>query len=274
MGSPRAAVKEEIARNFNRVASSYDRFAAPQRAALGPLLSRLETIRPSLVEGPILEIGCGTGLLSTGLQGLFPDRDLELGDLSPGMVAACRGRMLDAAGSTARLRWCVLDGERVEAEDHYALIVSGFTAQWFQDLETTMQRLARALRPGGWLICSYPGAGSYPEWREQCERLGLAWTANALPSWDRVRRALAGAPVAISCREQEEKERHASAREFFLGLKRIGAVTSTRGQSVGPGSLRRLIRAWDASRPDGVEVTCRIHYLSVQKAETSPTGSR
>ena len=151
----RAAIKQQIEQNFSRFASRYEGCAEQQKIAARALLARVEAIDASLAEGPVLEIGCGTGLLSESLVRMFPEREVQLTDLSPAMLAECQKKIAAADGVHPGLAWSVLDGETVAAEDDYALIVSGFTLQWFQDLEGTLERLVRALRCGGRLLASY-----------------------------------------------------------------------------------------------------------------------
>ena len=261
----RAAIKQRIERNFSRFASRYERGAEQQKIAARALLARVEAIGASLVEGPILEIGCGTGLLSESLVRIFPEREVQLTDLSPAMLAECQRKIAAANGVSPGLVWGVLDGEAVAGEADYALIVSGFTLQWFQDLEGTLVRLVRALRCGGRLLASYPGEGSYPEWRAHCVRLGLPCTANPLPSHRQVEQILCHLPVATSFWQQEVKLCYPSARDFFRRLKYTGAGTCVMDRSLEFSQMKRLVQAWDAVCPEGVEVSSRIHYVGVEK---------
>lgn len=258
------AIRQQIERRFSRSAPLYDQYAGTQRLAAGELLREARRLGEALVEGPVLEIGCGTGLLSLGLADCFPRRELVFTDLSAAMVATCRAR-LAAATPRPRLSWQVLDGEAVQAEGQYALIVSGLALHWFQDLEATWQRLVRALRPGGWLLCSYQGDGSFPQWQAQCARLGLPCTANPLPAWPRLQQLLEHWPVATRFWQQEVAWRYPGARDFFRSLKRTGASTCLRGERLTPAQFRRLLREWDRSCPAGVEVTVQIHYAAVQR---------
>lgn len=263
----RGHLKERVAGNFSRRATIYDDHAKEQRVGALALAECISARADALVEGPVLEIGCGTGLLSTELAALFPARNLQLTDLSPAMIARCRAKIA-AAGIVHRdIRYQVLDGEQLAPEGYYAMICTSFAVHWFADLTTGLQRLVRALKPGGQLLCAYPGAGSYREWHNQCALLGVPCSANALPEQRSIAASFAGEAVTL-CQWQRDCVLHFStAQDFLRHLKYTGANTPTRRGSapLGPAQLRQLLRGWDQQAPAGVEVTCAIHFLAVAR---------
>lgn len=260
-----ASFKAHVVENFSRCSSTYDCHAEEQRVGAATLAQCAAGCAGQLVEGPVLEIGCGTGFLSASLAALFPERRLELTDLAPAMVAHCRQNMA-AQVVHPDIRYRVLDGEQLRSEGHYALICASFVVQWFADLHAGLKQLLAALKPGGQLLCSYPGMGSYAEWHRQCVRQGVPCTANALPAFAAVARAFAAEPVAVRQWEQVLPLRFPTAHDFLRHLKRTGATAPTRLSPLGPAQLRRLVRGWDRDCPNGVEITCAIHYLAVEKA--------
>lgn len=260
-----ASFKVRVAENFSRSAATYDGHAAEQRTGAAALATCAAECAENLVEGPVLEIGCGTGFLSASLAALFPERCLELTDLAPAMVAQCRKKMT-AEVAHPHIRYRVLDGEQLTSRGCYALICASFVVHWFADLPAGLQQLVTTLKPGGRLLCSYPGAGSYAEWHGQCARQGVPSSANALPDKAAVAHALAAAPVEVRQWEQVCMLHFPNARAFLRHLKRTGAHTSARLAALGPAHLRRIVRGWDRDCPNGVEVTCAIHYLAVEKA--------
>ena len=107
-----ASFKARVVENFSRSTSTYDCHAEEQRAGAATLAACAAECASNLVEGPVLEIGCGTGFLSASLAALFPERCLELTDLAPAMVAHCRQKMaVEVAHPDIHYR--VLDGEQL-----------------------------------------------------------------------------------------------------------------------------------------------------------------
>ncbi|MBI2504390.1 MAG: methyltransferase domain-containing protein [Candidatus Latescibacteria bacterium] len=260
-----ASGKERLARNFSRAAPTYDQHAPCQRLAAGELLRQAERLQAVLAEGPALEIGCGTGQLSGGLARLFPERELLFADLSPAMLEICRARVEEACGPAPYRQWQVLDGEQLPARPQYALIASGFALHWCAQWAKVWQRWVRALRPGGWLLCACQGEGSFPEWEAQCRRLDLPCTANPLPRLESLQQGLAGWPVEAQFWEQEMSLRYADALEFFRSLKRAGVATKLCGTGLTSAQFRRLLGAWDAACPAGIEITVRTCYAMVKR---------
>ena len=260
-------LKERVAASFSRSAAIYDEHAEEQRVAALALAEYAAENVGRLVQGPVLEIGCGTGLLSVELAGLLPGRDLEFSDISPAMVEQCREKMAAASIVDSRIAYSVLDGELLVREEYYALICASFSVHWFGDLAAGLQRMVRALKPGGRLLCAYPGAGSYREWHQQCARLGVACSANPLPDRESVKRSFPHEMVNLQQWQQELVLRFTSARAFLHHLKQTGASTPTRREAVplGPAQLRTLLREWDWQAPNGVEITCDIHFFAVER---------
>ena len=209
-----ASFKARVVENFSRSASTYDCHAEEQRAGAATLAKCAAECASNLVEGPVLEIGCGTGFLSASLAALFPERRLELTDLAPAMVAHCRQKMAAEVVPIQTSAIRVLDGEQLASEGRYALICASFVVHWFADLRAGLQQLLAALKPGGRLLCSYPGAGSYAEWHRQCVRQGVPCSANALPDLASVARVFANEPVAVRQWEQVIALRFPTARAF------------------------------------------------------------
>ena len=260
-----ANFKARIVENFSRSVSTYDCHADEQRVGAATLAACVAECAEDLVKGPVLEIGCGTGFLSESLAALFPGRRLELTDLAPAMVAHCRRKMA-AEVVHPDIHYRVLDGEQLESEGRYALICASFVVHWFADLRAGLQQLLAALKPGGRLLCSYPGAGSYAEWHRQCVLQGIPCSANALPDLASVACVFADESVAVRQWEQVIALRFPTAHAFLRHFKSTGAHTSARLSTLGPAQLRQLLCGWDRDCPNGVEITCAIHYLSVKKA--------
>jgi malonyl-CoA O-methyltransferase len=231
--------KQRIADSFGRAAASYDDAAAPQRQAAA-LLADL-AVQQRLPQRPrILEIGCGTGILTRHIRDRWPDADLVAGDLSPDMVGqAANGTM--AAGT-----FLPMDGEEPPFDGPwFDLILSSLAFQWFGDLPAALARLAPLLRPGGSLFFSTMGSDSFAEWRAAHSSVGLLAGTPDYPDLDRLRTMLADFPDAFAF---DEHWRHdfGGAKGFLAHLKGIGATVPTGGHAaLGAPDLRRVMRALD-----------------------------
>ncbi|MBA3015040.1 MAG: methyltransferase domain-containing protein [Proteobacteria bacterium] len=258
-------LKNKIAAGFTASAPHYDHHAALQQRAAHSLLNRLNEIKTQIPDGPVLEIGCGTGAVSKKLATLLADRHLTLIDLAPGMIAANRATMAPLiASNPLRVEWQICDAETIDTRHHYALIISCLTLQWFHDLPGSLHRLCSALLPGGILLCSYLGEQSFPEWRQAANTLGLHCTANPLPNTQQIQTSLRLLGQQNSLREEMLQISYPTVHDFFRSLKNTGTNTPTNSYSLTRGQMARLINGWQEQSRHSVTVTYQINTLMVQ----------
>jgi malonyl-CoA O-methyltransferase len=248
-----------IAQAFSLGAESYDDAASLQWLVARQLAERIE----SAIAAPhqrILEVGCGTGFLSSRLAHAFPASDLLLTDIAPSMLSRCRSRL------GHRHRYQVLDGERPEQlAGPYDLIASSLAFQWFTDLRGGLQRLSGLLAPGGRLLFATLGCQSFIEWRQAHTDLGFACGTHDYPSAEEL-----PWPQGFSHRVDAEMmaQHHPNALDFVRRLKALGAHAPAPGYHPLPlGAFRRLL----ASLEDGFSVTYHLLYGEICRAST-PEG--
>lgn len=238
--------KQRISDAFGAAADRYDDHAGPQRAAAALVADIAQRQRPGAV-ARILEIGCGTGLLTRDIHLRWPAADLVVTDLSPAMLAkAQRGALV--AGT-----FLTMDGESPGFEgEWFDLILSSLAFQWFDRLEDALHRLAGLLRPGGSLIFSTMGEGSFARWREAHDACDVVAGVPVYPSLDRLRQMLARYDDAFAFDETYPLS-CGGARELIAHLRGIGAVVPDEGrQPLGPKDLRRVMATFDAAGGDDV----------------------
>lgn len=252
--------KPSIAARFGRSTATYHAEAELQKACADRLLTLLD--RRSIPAGTVLEIGCGTGFITQKLVDRFADRALHITDLSTEMLAFCRAN-LDLSRFKGAIEFEPLDGERLAAQQRYALIVAGFVVQWFQQPTQSLQRLLQQLEPDGWLLVSFPSRDSFAEWKAICDRLQLPFTANSLPDPQMLQQL-----DAAHCWTEAETiaAQFPDAAAFFRSLKAIGAGFSTSGKQLSPSQMRRLIQAWNRQREGAIDVHYHVVYGLIQRS--------
>ncbi len=234
---------QRIGKAFGAAAEHYEEHAGVQRVVAETLarLLRLQPVRPA-PDGRlrILEIGCGTGLLTRQLRSLFQDAEIVATDISLEMI-----RQAERGGDTGA-HFLVMDGEAPVFEGaHFDLIASSLAFQWFADLPRALDRLTALLRPGGSLMFATMARRSIHEWRTAHEILGLQAGTPLYPDVDELRAMLSQHADAFLF-EEDYIHDFGGARGLLEHLKGIGATVPVAGREpLSAGQMRKVMRAYD-----------------------------
>ncbi len=249
-------ITQQQRKTFDSQALLYDEYAVAQHIAARNLARVLQTYQQELEGTSIMEMGSGTGMVTDHLVRLYPESEILSTDISPNMIAMIRQKY----SSHNHVRFDVHDANVTHAEMATAkAIVSGFTLQWLSDAVASVSGWLEAMGKPGLVFLSWPGDGSFPEWRRASDIAGLAFTGNRLPGADVVDRIafLAGAGVDYHSVDDVVVE-YPSALDFFRSIRNIGAGVE-RDVVDGHRNLLRLIRVWDVLADGRVVVTYKVH---------------
>lgn len=248
--------KADIGAAFGAAADRYDASATVQRAVAAHLADM--AARERLPAAPhILEIGCGTGLLTHEIRARWPSATLIATDLAPEMLAAT-----DRRGAADQL--LAMDGEAPVFEGRwFDLILSSLAFQWFSDIPAALARLHGLLRPGASLYFATMGAESFASWRTAHERCGEQAGIGDYPALADLEAMLAPYGDAFACDEHHVVPERGGAAliRHFRGL---GAQVPREGyRALGPAAMRKVIRAFDAM---GGETSYHVLYGRITHA--------
>lgn len=133
-------------------ARSYDRSSATQQGWAADVIERLRaTVAP---DATILDVGCGTGLVTERLLDLVPGGRVLAIDASQAMVDAAARRL----GTRAAV-WRA-DALDVAVAAPVDVVFSTAALHWVGDHDRLWSHLASVLRPGGRLEVQCGGAGN------------------------------------------------------------------------------------------------------------------
>lgn len=170
--------KAEIKCRFKRSVESYDENAHVQKIIVEKLYDLLTAHLPE-ISCKVLEIGCGTGLMTRKLRQRFGAENLFINDLVKEM---CH-KTAEVCGIEQEC--CIIgDIEQVHLKEQFNLIVSASTFQWLGNPATTFKKLSSCLGTGDllvfstfgcrnlWELCTVTGSGlHYLDMEENCSLL-------------------------------------------------------------------------------------------------------
>lgn len=257
---------KSIAETFSEAAKQYHEKAEIQQKVANGLISSLLPWKDSLPEGPILEVGCGTGFLSAQLIKEFPEREIILSDAAEGMLQFCSSRLKEENQLSDNITFKQINvDEIVDETERYSLIISNFAPQWFSDTAIGLEKLSKQLKPGGLLLCTFPGNHTFNDWYTCCLELGLPFTANPLPDVEEVVIKLSMNPLQIDYYENDLYQEFDHSIDFFRHLKEIGASKSVTGKSLSSKQLKLLTNFWDNKESNAIKVKWHVVYLAAKK---------
>ena len=237
------STRADIARRFSASAATYDRHAAVQQA----VAKRLSGLLPDSAPDLILEIGCGTGIMTEHVLVRYPTSLFNGIDLSEAMVRHCKARWKDER----RVSWNAIDLLRFKSKRKYPLIVSSAALHWVQPLTGTFRKIAGLLAPGGALVVALMVRGTLAELMEARMRVAPAkLPALKLPSVEDVRAGLAAAGLQVDeeC-EGSVRSEYPDANYMLRALHEQGLTggLSSRGvRLLTRGELQALARDYSA----------------------------
>lgn len=149
---------EDLRARYERRAAVYDRYWGPVLAPRAGAV--LEHVAPGLdPDGrgrTVLDVGCGTGVLTVGLLRRWPRLEVVSLDLAPAMLAAARQRVVAELGPEAvrRVRWVEgtaadLPGSLPAGAGQLDAAVSSFVLQIVPDRAAALRAIRSVLRPSG-----------------------------------------------------------------------------------------------------------------------------
>ena len=111
----------------------------------------------------ILDVGCGTGIMSLLALGKGAAR-IVCGDISRQMLDVGRAKAEKQGHSTTRISFCELDAECLPFDDaSFDVVMTGMTLGLLPDPEKAVAEMCRVLRPGGLLSVGAHGPEHYWE---------------------------------------------------------------------------------------------------------------
>jgi len=248
-----------IAQRFSAASGIYDEYARVQRQVADAFTGWIvETWKGETQPNVVLDLGCGTGYFSRGLQNAFPQARMMACDWAPEMLNIARK---NADG----IAFFQGDAANFVAPERANLIASNFCMQWLADIPSALEHHLRHCER---LAVAMPCDGSFLEWRRAHEALGCDSGLHRLPNSSALRHIMqswydAGLVSNWRWEIRQFTELHADGLAFAHSLKAIGAATPRPGHR--PVNLRKLFK----HLPSPLTTNYEVLFLSLEPVSTA-----
>jgi len=250
--------KKEVAKSFDRAASTYDDFSQFQ----ANVLMRLVSICPLIKSDFSLDLGCGTGNAAAFL-GPISQHLIHL-DLSEKMLkkAETKSQISDSVCGDAEM----LPFQR----SVFDLIFSSLSIQWCENLDSIGSEVERVLKPGGHFVVSTLAQDSMPELAHCWRQVDGHTHINHYPSYDELIAQIRHAGLHLEKSVCEPLTMwFDSTRAAIDSLKKVGAsvlVEEDERQVVTPFMWRSFLAEYEKLRTEkGIPLTYQVVYLHLKK---------
>ncbi|MFH0908579.1 MAG: methyltransferase domain-containing protein [bacterium] len=257
-----------VCSRFSARAHTYTDYAHVQRTLAQQLCALLPAERPAT---PVLEVGCGTGLLTQCMLRKWPGVKIHAIDIAPGMIRRAAQVLPDSRG----VRWIVADAAHYRAPSPYALVASNCALHWVHPFQDGLRSLAMLVAPGGCFAAVIMLEGTLAELREA--RLRAAPDkppAGRLPTFAEVEDGLHANGLQITYASEEKKDTsNLSAREILRMIHDQGLTGGHVSRSHAPLTRREietLVREYEFNfrTPDGfVRASYRVGFFIARKPD-------
>ncbi len=120
-----------------------------QRLSYRPVHDAVLPVLKSLAPERVLDIACGTGLLTSRIRRELPRSEVVGCDFSPGLLGRARRR-------NRRVRWIRCNALALPFPDRsFEALVSTEAFHWFPDQDAALAEFRRVLAPGGRVLVSF-----------------------------------------------------------------------------------------------------------------------
>ena len=226
--------KQSVIKHFNAHTDSYDAHCSVHKQ----VATKLTSLVPDTIYNDILEIGCGTGVLSKHLVSRFPNSALYLSDIAANMVKKCGSKILGA-------QYLVCDGENIPSVKRWDLVVSSLAFQWFEDFNASVGNIKKYCDT---LVFSTLLDGSFQEWDLSHDKLGIKNSMLSLKKANELSECLLEIEDVMISFEDGIK--------FLQHLRALGAIGDS---TYNTSDLKRLVTHFK----DGISINYRIGYCRI-----------
>ncbi len=209
-----------VAHRFAAAAATYDLQPGIQTQVVRKLAARLGRLSGQI--NRVLEIGCGTGLLTIELCRLFPLAQIKAVDIAGNMLDQVRSRL----PKQTNLQLFKADLGKFVLPVNCSLVTSSSALHWMSPLDHTFRRIKSFLTPNGSFVFAMMVQGTLMELQElRAEIAPNKPVQRTLPETRQVIKAMRQAGfIKIDWKVESSMVRYASSSTLLQAIHRQGVT--------------------------------------------------
>lgn len=151
--APATSFKARDASSYDPLVAQFDAFASRFSA---PFAERIVTLAQPAPTARVLDVGCGSGIVTLRVAPAVPDGRVLGVDLSDGMLQTAQTKAAQAA--LTHVTFQKMDAEALRLDDRsFDVVLSLFALAHFPDPLSALREMRRVLVPGGRLVLGVGG---------------------------------------------------------------------------------------------------------------------
>ncbi len=209
-------IKKKIINCFDRSSENYESNAMIQKSVCRELVKFYVDSKLCDFNRPIraLDLGSGTGLLSSKIQEIEKFDKLHLVDISEKMIDLAKTKMTKSFVSFE-----ISDFDYYENFEKFNLIFSNMALHWSCKFEKLFSNLIDKISIGSVLLISIPNSSSF----KSLKKINLNNLMNKLPSEKKILKLIKEKKISFKHKEIVLKKKYDRPINFFYDLRKIGA---------------------------------------------------
>ncbi|MBC8494160.1 MAG: malonyl-ACP O-methyltransferase BioC [Candidatus Thioglobus sp.] len=227
---------------FNKASNNYDDHAFLQKEIASRLDEKLNVITTN--SNVILDLGAGTGLLSSNLNKRFPNAKTIALDFAQNSLK----------NNQSANKICANANHLPLADNSVDIVISSLMMQWCPDLKQLFSEIHRVLKNDGLILFSTFGPDTLKELKKSWSAVDNETHVNTFADMHDIGDQLLGAGFQSPVMEMETLTlTYQTVTDLLRDLKAIGAQTvSTRSKSLmGKDKFQLMIKMYESYRQDG-----------------------
>ena len=246
-----------VAAAFSTASHSYEKNAHIQRKVVDSFVSDIMTQK--LKPKSILELGAGTGILTSQLSSRFHQSKIVATDISLKLLKVLELKYLPSVSTM------VLAAEKATHQiAHHDAVISSMMLQWVQNPYQIVSEWLDSMTNDSVLAISYPTDESFPEWKSAQKKSDVEKQGIELPNAEFMMQTLVTKNVEVMVSTQREHMLVASNPLSLLkNMKAVGASHSNQ-PPISTVKMRQLLSSWPSEQQQFALTYC-VHNLIVRK---------